>query len=195
MTDPSVLLTSARLAPTRRQVIIGTTLAAAGLAVSSIDAGATEDGISHSAEAIRQESLFQASRKRVYEALTDAQQFHKVSLLSAAVQSGATENKPTEMNPEPGGAFSLFGGYITGRFLDLVPSERIVQAWRSESWHAGDFSIVKFELIDQGSGTKVVLSHRGFPDGESAHLAAGWKANYWEPLGKYLSGMKQEIRK
>ena len=191
MSDPNVLLAPARLATTRRQMIIGATLAAAGLAVSSIDAGgATEDGISHSAEAIRQEPLFQASRKRVYEALTDAQQFHKVSLLSAAVQSGATENKPTEISPEPGGAFSLFGGYVSGRFLDLVPGERIVQAWRSQSWHAGDFSIVKFELIDQGSSTKVVLSHRGYPDGTSAHLAAGWKANYWEPLEKYLSGIK-----
>jgi activator of HSP90 ATPase len=191
MSDRNALLAPTRSATTRRQMIVSTTAAAVGLAVCSIDASATaEDGISHSTEAIHQERSFQASRKRVYDALTDAQQFHKVSLLSAAVQSGATANKPTEMVPEAGGAFSLFGGYITGRFLELLPNERIVQAWRSQSWRAGDFSIVKFEFTDQGSGTKVVLSHRGFPDGTSEHLAEGWKANYWEPLEKYLSGAK-----
>ncbi len=191
MSDRNSLPARTRPATTRRQMIVGSAVAAAGLAVSSINAwAATEDEISHSAEAIHQERSFQASRKRVYEALTDAQQFHKVSLLSAAVQSGATANKPTEMVSEAGGAFALFGGYITGRFLELLPHERIVEAWRSQSWQAGDFSIVKFELTDQGSGTKLVLSHRGFPDGTSEHLAAGWKANYWEPLEKYLSGVK-----
>ena len=191
MSDRNALPAQTQPAATRRQMIVGTTAAAVGLAMCSIDASAAaEDGIVHSAEAIHQERSFQASRKRVYEALTDAQEFHKVSLLSAAVQSGATGGKPTEMVSEAGGAFALFGGYITGRFLELSPHERIVQAWRSQSWQAGDFSIVKFELTDQGSGTKLVLSHRGFPDGTSEHLAAGWKANYWEPLEKYFSGMK-----
>jgi hypothetical protein len=46
---------------------------------------------------------------------------------------------------------------------------------------------VKFELSEQGSGTKLVLDHAGFPDGLGQHLADGWKENYWEPLEKYLA--------
>jgi len=43
--------------------------------------------ISHTAESIHQEPVFKASRKRVYEALTDAKQFNKVVLLSTAMKS------------------------------------------------------------------------------------------------------------
>jgi Activator of Hsp90 ATPase homolog 1-like protein len=36
--------------------------------------------------------------------------------------------------------------------------------------------IAKFELVEQGSGTRVVFDHTGFPKGQTDHLAAGWKA-------------------
>jgi hypothetical protein len=45
-------------------------------------------------------------------------------------------------------------------------------------------------LVEQGSGTKIVFDHRGFPEGQAQHLADGWNANYWEPLEKYLSAGK-----
>jgi len=144
--------------------------------------------ISHSGEAIHQEVVFKASRKRVYEALTDTKQFDKVVQLSAAMKSGMPPGAtPTEISREVGGAFSLFGGYIVGRHVELVPNERIVQAWRVGSWNPGVYSIAKFEFTEQGSGTKLVFDHTGFPEGEGPHLAGGWKANYWEPLEKYLA--------
>jgi len=142
------------------------------------------DEVSHTEEAIRQEVIFKASRSRVYEALTDAKQFHKVVLLSAAGMS--LGSVPTEISRETGGAFSLFGGHILGRHIELVANERIVQAWRVANWGPGIYSIVKFELTAQGLGTKLVLDHAGFPSGQGQHLAEGWKANYWEPLAKYL---------
>ena len=78
-----------------------------------------------------------------------------------------------------------FGGHIVGRHIELVANERIVQAWRVIDWNPGVYSIVKFELAEQGSGTKLVFDHTGFPEGKGRHLAHGWKANYWDPLGKY----------
>src|SRR5271163_920429 len=80
-----------RVAPNRRQVIVGAALAFGGFAVGSARAWAragAQDEISHSSEAIHMEVVFQASRKRVYEALTDATQFEKVMQLSAAMKSG-----------------------------------------------------------------------------------------------------------
>jgi activator of HSP90 ATPase len=138
------------------------------------------------AESIHQEPVFKARRERVYEVLADAKEFHKAAQLSAAMQSMSLGNKPTEISREVGGAFTLFGGHIIGRHIELIPSERIVQAWRVVDWNPGVYSIVKFELVEHNSSTKIVFDHTGFPQGKGDHLAAGWSANYWEPLRKYL---------
>jgi activator of HSP90 ATPase len=176
-------------APTRRQLIAGLGIAFGGVALgSTVGWAGAEEEISHTAEAIHQEPVFKASRKRVYEALTDAKQFNKVVLLSTAMKSGmAPGAKPTEISTEAGGAISLFGGYVTGRQIELVPNERIVQVWRAGGWDPGDYSIAKFQLVEQGAVTKIVFDHTGFPIGKAEHLAAGWKMNYWEPLEKFLA--------
>ncbi len=178
--------------PTRRQAMVGVAIAFGGLALGSTEgwAGAwagAEEEISHTAESIHQEAVFKASRKRVYEALTDAKQFDKVIQLSGVMQSMHLGDKPAEISREVGGAFALFGGYITGRHVELVPNERIVQAWRTGGWNPGVYSIARFELVEQGSGTKIVFDHTGFPKGEAEALASGWKAHYWEPLEKLLA--------
>ena len=174
-------------APTRRQMITGAALAA-GLAIAPGALWASdEQGLSRSAEAIHQEPVLKADRKRVYGALTDSAQFHKVTLMGEAMRSGmAPAAKPTEISREVGGAFILFGGYIIGRHLELVPNQRIVQAWRETTWDPGVYSIVKFELVENGSGTKIIFDHTGFPAGSGPHLATGWNGNYWQPLDKFL---------
>jgi len=174
--------------PTRRQAIVGFAMACGGLAVGSTKAWAGAEGeISRTEEAIHQEPVFKASRKRVYEALTDAKQFDKVIELSGVMQSMHLGNKPAEISREVGGPFTLFGGHITGRHVELVPNERIVQAWRAGNWPPGVYSIARFELVEQGSGTKIVFDHTGFPKGDAEELASGWKAHYWEPLEKLLA--------
>lgn len=175
-------------ATSRRHLIMGAGAVFAGLTLGSVDIWAATDEISTSCEVIHQEVPFKVSRERVYKALTDAKQFTKVVQLSAAVQSGMVPaGKPVEVSPEVGGTFSAFGGHITGRHVELVPGERIVQAWRAASWGPGQYSIARFELVEQGSGTKVVFDHTGFPQGQAQHLAKGWKGNYWEPLEKYFT--------
>jgi activator of HSP90 ATPase len=174
--------------PTRRQAILGVAAAIGGLALGSGVAWAGgEEEISRAAEAIHQEAVFKTSRKRVYEALTDAKQFDKIIQLSGVMQAMHLGDKPAEISREVGGAFALFGGYITGRHVELVPNERIVQAWRTGSWPPGVYSIAKFELVEQGAGTKIVFDHAGFPKGEAETLASGWKAHYWEPMQKLLA--------
>ena len=174
--------------PTRRQAIAGTSIALAGLAVSSgvAWAGSGEE-ISRTDESIHQEPVFSANRKRLFDALTDTSQFDKVTKLGVAMNSGTPPGTaPTKISREVGGAFSLFGGHILGRHIELVPNQRIVQAWRLNNWPAGLYSIARFELIEQGSGAKIVFDHSGFPKGDADHLAEGWKGNYWEPLKKFL---------
>ena len=174
--------------PTRRQMLVGATAGLMGLAMCSLSALARgEEGVSRTAESIHQEPVFKANPKRVYEALTDEKQFEKVTQLSAAIQSGAAlGNKPTQIASEAGGPFTIFRGHIVGRHIELVANERIVQAWRVVDWNPGIYSIVKFELSEQGSSTKIIFDQAGFPQGKGQHLADGWKVNYWEPLEKYL---------
>jgi uncharacterized protein YndB with AHSA1/START domain len=124
---------------------------------------------------IRQEVVFKASPEKVYQALTDAQQFSK-----------ATGGAPTQIARQAGGAFSCFGGMILGRQLELVPNERIVQAWRAGNWSPGAYSIATFDLKAQGAGTRLVFEHAAFPADQQKHLEEGWHANYWEPLKKFL---------
>jgi uncharacterized protein YndB with AHSA1/START domain len=174
---------------TRRKVLAGATGAFGCLMLGAADVrAAAVDEISSACEVIHQEVSFKVSCKRVYDALTDAKQFNKVVMLSAAVQSGMVPGgKPAEVSSEAGGAFSAFGGHITGRHVELVPDERIVQAWRAAGWGPGQYSIARFQLVEQGAGTKLVFDHTGFPPDQREHLAEGWKANYWEPLEKYFA--------
>ena len=173
--------------PTRRQTILSVVMTLGGVALWPAGAFAGADEISHSSESIHQEAYFKAGPKRVYEALTNAKQFDSVIQLSAAMKSKTLGDKPTQIANEEGGGFALFGGYITGRQIELLSNKRIVQAWRVGSWEPGVYSIAKFEFTEQGSGTRIAFDHTGFPKGLGEHLAAGWKSNYWEPLEKFLT--------
>jgi uncharacterized protein YndB with AHSA1/START domain len=124
---------------------------------------------------IHQEIQFDAPPARVYAALTDADQFSRL-----------TGGAPAQMGDEPGSAFSCFGGAIVGHQVELTPDHRLVQVWRAANWPAGAYSLVSFELQPAGKGTRLVIDQFGFPEAEGAHLAEGWHKMYWTPLGQFL---------
>jgi activator of HSP90 ATPase len=173
----------------RRQAIVGSAGIVGGMALWPVRAQAESEGeISRSEEAIHQVNVFKASRKRVYEVLTQTKQFDALTQWSPEMKAGKSLGSvPTKISPEVGGEFFLFGGHIIGRHLELVPNERIVQGWRVVDWEPGLYSIARFQLLEEGLGTKIVFDHTGFPKGQAEHLAFGWKAHYWEGLEKYLA--------
>ncbi len=124
---------------------------------------------------IHQEVDFKAPPARIYEILLDAKQFSACTKDTAQIQ------------PQAGGAFKLFGGRIEGRNIELLPNQRIVQAWRPADWPAGVYSIVKFKLVPREGGTRVVLDHAGFTEDKWEGLSSGWQEHYWGPLHKYLN--------
>jgi activator of HSP90 ATPase len=127
---------------TRRQM----SLIAGGLGVAPARAQTNRPGTS-----IHQEVDFKAMPARIYEVLLDAKQF------------SAFTKDTAEIQPQPGEAFKLFGGRIEGRNVELIPNQRIVQAWRPASWPAGVYSIVRFELVARGSGTESFSITPGLP--------------------------------
>jgi activator of HSP90 ATPase len=145
----------------------------------SIAATAAAESPSKKANRLRtslhQEIDFKASPQHIYEALLDSKQF------------GAFSGEAAQIDRQPGGALSMFGGKIVGRIVELVPDERIVEAWRPANWDPGVYSMVKFELKRHDAGTRLVLDHTGFPQGGFEHLNEGWKARYWDPLAKFIA--------
>jgi activator of HSP90 ATPase len=125
--------------------------------------------------AIKQSVTIKTTPDHLYKALMSAKEFSKLT--------GA----PAEIANDEGGAFSCFGGQITGRHIELSPNKRIVQAWRAGPWPEGVYSIVRFEIGKSGASTKIELEHTGYPDGAEEHLESGWRKMYWEPLKAHLS--------
>jgi activator of HSP90 ATPase len=162
---------------TRRKAVAGVAIALAGVAAGTKVWGRTQQpdaAVNKTRTSLHQEISFSATPQRIYEALTDAKQF--------AAFTGMT----AEIDPKEGGAFSMFNGMIVGRNVEMIPGQRLVQAWRPTHWDPGQYSIVKFELKPKGSETIIVLDHTGFPEGEFDHLNPGWKLRYWDPLKKFL---------
>jgi activator of HSP90 ATPase len=124
---------------------------------------------------LHQEIDLKAAPQRIFGVLLDSRQFAAFTGMAAKI------------DPNPGGAFSTFGGVIEGRNIEIVPNQRIVQAWRPTYWDAGVYSLVHFELKPRGAETTLVLDHSGFPEGDFDHLDSGWYLRYWNPLKKYLA--------
>lgn len=149
--------------------------------------GANASGISHTAYAIHQEPDFAASAARIYAALLDPRQFDRIVALSGVMQAMHLQSASSRIDPRVGGAFALFGGYITGRQLELVRNRRIVQAWRAASWPEGIHSVARFELQAHDASCRIVFDHTGIPGDEAESLAKGWQSHYWEPLRQLLA--------
>jgi activator of HSP90 ATPase len=154
--------------PARRQLLLvglaGGAMLAAGKALAAPKASAS----------IHQEENFSVPPARVYAALMDEKEF--------SAFSGA----PAKIGKGEGDAFSLFGGAITGRNLELAPGRRVVQAWRSSDWPPSLYSVIRFELVPAGQGTHLAFDQVGYPLSDYANLVPGWHSHYWEPMKKYF---------
>jgi uncharacterized protein YndB with AHSA1/START domain len=125
---------------------------------------------------VHDEITLNATPRQVYEAYMDSR--------AHATFTG----EPARISRSVGGKFTAGGRYISGFNLDLVPAQRIVQAWRGSDWPKGAFSIVSLELRARGKGTRLVFDQRGIPDTvTAANSKEEWDQYYWEPLRQYFA--------
>jgi uncharacterized protein YndB with AHSA1/START domain len=85
-----------------------------------------------------------------------------------------------EIDPRPGGIYRLdpnSGDVILGKYLEVVPNSRIVFTWGFEN-AAHDVSagstIVEIDLIREGRGTRLRLTHRELPPDAREKHEYGW---------------------
>jgi activator of HSP90 ATPase len=117
-----------------------------------------------------------AAPEQVYELLTNGAKF------------GDVTGQPGKGGGAPGAYFSLFNEWLEGRQIELVPGERIAQAWRFTNWEPGVYSIVRFTLTTDGEGTKLTVDQDGVPDDVHEHVRTNWRAFYFEPFIKHFAG-------
>lgn len=126
---------------------------------------------------IHQEVTINAKPDAVYGVLTSSEKF-------AAMTGG----RAADISTDEGGAVSLFGGDIQARNIELVPGKRVVQAWRAGNWPGGVYSIVRFELEANGSGTRLSFDQAGHPADAQEMLEGGWHQMYWNPMNAVFGG-------
>jgi uncharacterized protein YndB with AHSA1/START domain len=141
---------------------------------------ARREAQAHAAEmSIHREALIAAAPQQVFELLTSGSQF------------SAATGQPAEITDREGASFSLFGGRVEGRQIELVPGQRVVQAWRFGSghpsaWEPGVYSMVRFALEPAGDGTRLVIDHAGIPAEWIEHISLGYPAFYHDPIAKFF---------
>ena len=116
-----------------------------------------------------------AAPEQVYEVLTDGVKFGEVT------------GQPGKGGGAPGAYYSLFDGWLEGRQVELVPNERISQAWRFADWEPGVYSMVRFTLSPAGHGTRLAVHQNGVPEEMREHIASNWPALYFQPIIKHFA--------
>jgi uncharacterized protein YndB with AHSA1/START domain len=96
---------------------------------------------------IKQRVTFSASPATIYDLLADSRKH--------AVVTG----KKATISRKVGGTFSARGNEVSGINVDLVPGQRIVQAWRHRRFPVGIFSMAAVTLTPtRNGGTELVLT-------------------------------------
>jgi uncharacterized protein YndB with AHSA1/START domain len=122
-----------------------------------------------------------ASPQDIYEAWLD-------SVGHSQMTGGAAQ-----MSDQIGAEISAWDGYISGRNLELVPGERIVQSWRtSEFGDAHRDSTITVILQSLGDGTLLTLEHSNVPEEHRSYEEGGWQSNYFEPMAAYFTERRQK---
>jgi uncharacterized protein YndB with AHSA1/START domain len=121
-----------------------------------------------------------ASPQEIYEAWLDS-----------VVHSEMTGSEAS-MSEETGAQVSAWDGYITGRNLELVPGERIVQSWRTTQFtdeHEDSQIIVTLKAVEDG--TLLTLEHTNVPDAQKSYEESGWQKHYFDPMKEYFAKRKR----
>lgn len=129
---------------------------------------------------IKQSVLLPATPVEVFDALVNAKKH--------AAFTGA----PARSANKVGGKFTAWDGYISGRYLALVPGKKIVEEWRTNNWPA-DYppSLIDFNFERSGAATRLTMIQSKVPAAQAAQYRQGWKDYYWTPLKRYFAAERK----
>jgi activator of HSP90 ATPase len=115
--------------------------------------------------------------------------------LDSAAHSAMTGGE-AEASNKIGAPHSAWDGYITGENVELAPGTRIVQKWRTSEFAADDpDSTIIIALTPVKTGTKLTLTHRGVPNGQTSYEKHGWRDHYFKPMKAYFAELRKTSNK
>jgi activator of HSP90 ATPase len=91
---------------------------------------------------------------------------------------------PAVMDGNKDTEFTLWGGSIHGKNVDVVLETKLSQLWFSEGWE--EASIATFKLSGHNGRTTLELTHENVPDDEAKEIDDGWRDFYLGPMKDYL---------
>ena len=120
--------------------------------------------------------IFSVSPKTLYDALMDSR-----------IHSAFT-GSPAKIQNKVGGTFHIFDGGLQGFTVVLIPSKKIVQAWRCEmkAWPKDYYSSVDFSFRKSTKGTELTFTHYGIPEACFRMIKEGWEEYYWKRLKDFF---------
>jgi len=111
------------------------------------------------------------------------------NLYMDAKQHTMIAGSPCKISAKEGAKYSVHGGYITGKTLQLVKDNLIVQTWRAMDWDKSEVdSTFIINLEEKGKDTVLYATHANVPDKHAASVTKGWTGHYWNPWKQHLAG-------
>ena len=92
---------------------------------------------------------------------------------------------PAIMSEEAGSEFSLWDGDITGKNLEFIKDNKIVQEWYFGD--KPDQSIVTIIIQPDKENSVVTVEHVNIPDEDFADIAEGWREYYFGAIMNFFN--------
>jgi uncharacterized protein YndB with AHSA1/START domain len=128
-------------------------------------------------DALERSAVVPASCETIFDAWIDG--------AGHAAMTGADASS----EPEVGGRFTAWDGYIEGVHEILERPHRIVQRWRTVEFpeDAPD-SRLELRFTTEGDGTRVHILHSEIPAGQGEQYEQGWHDHYLAPMVAHFGG-------
>jgi len=113
---------------------------------------------------------FRAPASELYKTFTDPDRIAAFTRAKPKLFEGAKK----------GGKFELFGGNVSGEYLELQEPTKIVESWRLDQWPKGHFSRleINFDQNDVDNVTVMRVSWSGVPIGQEEVTKRNWVEYY-----------------
>ncbi|KAL3277046.1 hypothetical protein HHI36_012407 [Cryptolaemus montrouzieri] len=129
-----------------------------------------QDGVKLDVTTIKDTQKFQCTAKEFYDAMT------RIEMVTAFTHG------PVKLDLFKNGRFELFGGNISGEFLEFEPGKKIVQTWRYNQWPSWHHSTVTLDIDEKSDHTEVTLTQKGVPCAEAEVTKGNWQRYYWDSM-------------
>ncbi len=107
--------------------------------------------------------------------------------LDEKIHAEFTGGAEAKIDPQEGGKFTAYDGYISGENVEIFPYKRIVQKWRTTEFEESDVdSVLELFFTFKDDHTLLTLTHTHLPDGEGNKYKKGWKDHYFKFMKTYF---------